>query len=90
MSDPKCGAHCGLYGAEGCIDCEMHGLCHMCIEEDWARKFERSNALMELWKSAEEACAPFIHSHTEPDINEMAVVATGKLRTARKFESEAK
>ena len=62
----------------------------MCVEEDWARKFDKTNALLELWKSAAEACAPFIHSHVELDINEMSVVAKEKLRTARKFESESK
>ncbi len=37
---PKCGAHCGL---DGCVACELHGLCHMCVEEDWARKFDLLN-----------------------------------------------
>jgi len=42
MDLPRCGAHCGLdrEGLSDCIPCELHGLCHMCVEEDWAKKFE--------------------------------------------------
>lgn len=40
MSEPRCGAHCGDGGIGECFKCEVHGLCHMCVEEDWARRFD--------------------------------------------------
>lgn len=47
MTEPKCGAHCGLDPAvidPACIHCEIHGLCHMCAEEAWAKKFDEIKA----------------------------------------------
>lgn len=89
MSDPRCGAHCGLDSDGKCVTCDLHGLCHMCVEEDWARKFEKTNALLELWKSAAESGEKF-HKTRRYSRPEDGDTPSQRCETARKFESEAK
>ena len=36
-----CGVECGSDEGAGCVMCERHGLCHMCIEEEHGRKKDK-------------------------------------------------
>lgn len=70
MGDPRCGAHCGDGGIGECFTCEIHGLCHMCVEEDWAGLFGKLRA-------ENERLAQRIHDLENPDgapeyLNEVA------------------
>ena len=52
-TEQKCGVECGLEITCGhCVICEMHGLCHMCVEENWARKFDINQSRLKEVKEA--------------------------------------